>query len=93
MECTNVSESVPTDTVPHVYVKTVIKGKGQPGYFLTARMAAESALALVLTPRSSLPPLAQAGGILTPATAFGEILIDRLTLTKLFEFESKIHDA
>lgn len=56
-------------------------------------MISEAALTLALTPRSSLPPLAQEGGMLTPATALGDVFIDRLVQTKLFEFESKIVDS
>jgi short subunit dehydrogenase-like uncharacterized protein len=48
--------------------------KGDPGYAATVVMQAESALALVLD-RDRLP---QAAGVLTPATALGTALADRL---------------
>jgi len=43
-------------------------------------MLAESALALVLPPPegTSLPPLASLGGVLTPSTAMGQVLVERL---------------
>jgi short subunit dehydrogenase-like uncharacterized protein len=48
--------------------------KGDPGYAATVVMQAESALALVLD-RDRLPA---AAGVLTPATALGTVLADRL---------------
>ena len=39
---------------------------------------------------ASLPPLAQVGGILTPATALGDVLIRRLEATDRMHFESDI---
>lgn len=43
-------------------------------------MLAESALSLVLPPPegTSLPPLAGIGGVLTPATGMGQVLVERL---------------
>ena len=66
-------------------------------------MIAESALCLLL-PFSSernanldkkdnlqaLPSLAKKGGVLTPMTAFGDVLIRRLEETGRFEFSSSI---
>lgn len=66
-------------------------------------MIAESALCLLL-PFSSegnanldkkdnlhaLPSLARKGGVLTPMTAFGDVLIRRLEETGRFEFSSSI---
>ncbi|TFK63996.1 hypothetical protein BDN72DRAFT_901918 [Pluteus cervinus] len=101
-----------------VIVKSVIRGKGDPGYFLTSIMLSESALCLLLPSttstsstttsskssissltRSSWPLYAQArrklpvlaregGGVFTPATAFGSVLVERLRATGRFEFES-----
>ncbi|MGF0310074.1 saccharopine dehydrogenase family protein [Rhodococcus sp. IEGM1428] len=51
-----------------------IKASGDPGYKATAVMLGESALALVLG-GDALP---KASGVLTPATAIGDVLIDRL---------------
>jgi short subunit dehydrogenase-like uncharacterized protein len=55
-------------------------------------MLAESALALVLTPPEGtvLPPLASLGGVLTPATAMGQVLVERLRKSGKFEFESHV---
>lgn len=47
---------------------------GDPGYGETAKMVSESALSLVLD-RDRLP---ETSGILTPAEAFGDLLLDRL---------------
>ena len=47
---------------------------GDPGYGETSKMVAESALLLALD-RSRLPVMA---GVLTPAVAFGHVLIERL---------------
>jgi short subunit dehydrogenase-like uncharacterized protein len=51
-----------------------MKSKGDPGYAATSVMLAESALCLVLD-RDRLPDRA---GVLTPATAMGTALVDRL---------------
>ncbi len=51
-----------------------VRAQGDPGYQATAVMLGESALGLVLD-RDRLPPRA---GVLTPATAFGTTLADRL---------------
>ncbi|KAG6878860.1 hypothetical protein C0992_007065 [Termitomyces sp. T32_za158] len=76
-------------STPPVHVKTIFKGDRDPGYALTAIMIAESALSLLLPPISKsvppsktslpegLPDLAKRGGILTPMTAFGDVLITR----------------
>jgi short subunit dehydrogenase-like uncharacterized protein len=47
---------------------------GEPGYTETSKMLSECALALVLE-RDRLPGRA---GVLTPAVAFGDVLVDRL---------------
>ncbi|MBM2619057.1 saccharopine dehydrogenase NADP-binding domain-containing protein [Actinoplanes sp. LDG1-06] len=51
------------------------RAKGDPGYAATAVMLGESALALVHN-RDDLPPAP--GGVLTPATALGDALVNRL---------------
>lgn len=67
-------------------------------------MISECALALLLPPVSAnsrettatysaistLPPLAQKGGVLTPMTAFGDLLVQRLQDTGVFEFSSSV---
>jgi short subunit dehydrogenase-like uncharacterized protein len=51
-----------------------VKGQRDPGYGATACMLAESALCLALQGRELSSP----GGILTPASAMGQALVDRL---------------
>ena len=51
------------------------RAKGDPGYAATAVMLGESALALAHD-RETLPP--SEGGVLTPATAMGDVLVTRL---------------
>ncbi|KAK2463055.1 hypothetical protein APHAL10511_004710 [Amanita phalloides] len=89
---------------PPILVKTVSKLKGDPGYLVTAVMVSECALSLLLPPVSSkstettatysalpsLPPLAQKGGILTPATAFGDVLVQRLQDSGRLQFSSSV---
>ncbi|WP_440902379.1 saccharopine dehydrogenase family protein [Actinosynnema sp.] len=55
-------------------VQAQVRSQGDPGYASTARMLGESALALVLD-RDDLPDRA---GVLTPATAMGDVLVRRL---------------
>ncbi len=52
--------------------RTTVSAKGDPGYAATAVMLGESALCL------ALDPLTSGGGVLTPATAMGVSLADRL---------------
>jgi short subunit dehydrogenase-like uncharacterized protein len=59
-----------------------VTGKGDPGYRATAAMLAESALCLALD-----SPMPDATGVLTPSTAMGMALIDRLNSTGQFSFK------
>ncbi|KZT05453.1 uncharacterized protein LAESUDRAFT_727099 [Laetiporus sulphureus 93-53] len=92
IEATNYTTSAPGTSTSPIEVKTVMRGRGDPGYLLTAIMISESALALLLE-RPALPPLAQWGGILTPATAFGDVLVRRLENSGRFQFESEVVGA
>ena len=58
-------------------VRGRIVARGDPGNRATTVFACESALALALQ-ADRLPGAAGRGGVLTPATAFGEVLVDRL---------------
>ena len=63
-------------------VVAIVRGVRDPGYMETAKMIAESALCLALQ-RSELPPVGanksvEAGGVLTPASALGMVLVRRL---------------
>ncbi len=51
-----------------------VKAKGDPGYSATAVMLGESALSLAKD-QQDLPP---ATGVLTPSTALGDVLVERL---------------
>lgn len=51
-----------------------VEGTSDPGYGETAKMLGEAAMCLALDPRSEQFP----GGVLTPATAMGMKLVDRL---------------
>jgi short subunit dehydrogenase-like uncharacterized protein len=51
-----------------------VTGQGDPGYQLTALMLGESALCLAFD-AAKTPPTS---GVLTPATAMGQVLVDRL---------------
>ena len=62
-----------------------VAAQGDPGYAATAVMLGESALALALQ-RDDLPPTP--GGVLTPATALGDVLVDRLRAAG-FEIEAR----
>jgi len=88
MHLVNVTSTDPKSDVPLAHVKTVIEGRGDPGYLLTSIMISECALAL-LDP-TKLTDTARKGGILTPAVAFGETIVTRLRATDRFKFESDI---
>ncbi len=53
-------------------VKVVVKGDRDPGYGSTSKMISEAAMCLVKE-KADTP-----GGVLTPAAAFGQAIIDRL---------------
>lgn len=88
LKLTNVTESVGTSTQPKAQARSVIRIQGDPGYLCTAIMLVECSIAL-LNP-SKLTPLAQEGGVLTPVSALGDVLITRLQDTGRFTFESDV---
>jgi short subunit dehydrogenase-like uncharacterized protein len=61
-------------------VRGWIRHRGDPSNVATVRFACESALALALE-TEALPGGPRRGGVLTPATALGEVLIERLRRT------------
>lgn len=63
-----------TTTVSGARYHARIRAKGDPGYAATAVMLGESALSLL--DADALPP--SPGGVLTPATALGDVLVERL---------------
>lgn len=56
----------------------VVAAQGDPGYAATSVMFAESALSLALEGDRCPLPQGRSGGVLTPATALGDVLVDRL---------------
>jgi len=86
---TNITSSAPSSSSPRTrHVRTIIKGHSDPGYHLAAVMVSESALALLPANREGLTALGREGGLLTPMSAIGGTLIERLKKTTLFDFES-----
>ncbi|KAH8110427.1 Saccharopine dehydrogenase-domain-containing protein [Phellopilus nigrolimitatus] len=85
----SVSEALP-GSEKTVVVETTVSGRGDPGYTLSAIMIAECALALLAPER--LPALGREGGVLTPMTALGDVLIKRLAASGRFEFESEVRE-
>ncbi|BGP28828.1 hypothetical protein JCM10296v2_000564 [Rhodotorula toruloides] len=70
--------------------RVVQKTKGDPGYLATSVMISSCALCL-LKDYDRLPPIAKHGGFLTPATALGNVLVERLEATGRFQF--KVEDG
>ena len=54
-----------------------MSGKGDPGYKVTSKFAAECALSLLEDPES-LPGGREYGGVLTSASGLGNVLVERL---------------
>jgi short subunit dehydrogenase-like uncharacterized protein len=54
-----------------------------------AVMIAEGALSLLLA-QSELPEWARKGGVLTPASALGDVLVKRLEASGQMSFESEV---
>lgn len=54
-----------------------LRGSGDPGYKVTSKLVCESAISLLEDP-SSLPGGASWGGVLTPSSGMGAVLIGRL---------------
>ncbi|KAG1471940.1 hypothetical protein G6F56_001828 [Rhizopus delemar] len=73
MQFVGTAETEPYDDI--VRARATVKGFRDPGYGDTCRMLTESALSIIKSPKD-IP--GKEGGVLTPATAFGQILVDRL---------------
>lgn len=82
MQFVGTAETEPYDE--SVRVRGTVKGFRDPGYGDTCRMVAESALCIVKS-LNELP--GKQGGILTPATAFGNVLLERLRHNQGMVFE------
>ncbi|THH20820.1 hypothetical protein EUX98_g8510 [Antrodiella citrinella] len=89
LEVNNVTTSSSTPAKAAVNVRTVVRGQGEGGYYLSSFMVTECALALLLS-RHELPALGQEGGVLTPTTALGDVLVRRLEETGKFNFHSEV---
>ncbi|KAG9312290.1 Saccharopine dehydrogenase-domain-containing protein [Chiua virens] len=91
LKITNIttSLSLPNAQGRRTTVRTILRGKGDPGYLLASIMIAECALSLVLE-TDRLPAFAKRGGVLTPMTAFGDVLIERLKASGRIAIESEI---
>jgi len=83
-EITNISNSGSSK------IKTVIKADGEPGYFGTARIISEAALALALN--FDELPYKQVGGagVLTPMAALGDVHIERMKKYYGLQVESEV---
>jgi len=85
----NVTNSVPSSASPPVKVQTTISANGDPGYFLSPIMMAESGLSMLLN-REELPALSKKGGVLTPAVALGNVIVQRLQEYAKFDIRCEI---
>ena len=68
-------------------VLVTLRAPGDPGNRVTVPLVCESALMLATTDRAALPGGADRGGLLTPATALGTGLFDRL---RQADFETRV---
>ncbi|CAD6578891.1 MAG: hypothetical protein CYPHOPRED_000699 [Cyphobasidiales sp. Tagirdzhanova-0007] len=71
------------------FARSIFKGSGDPGYLATSVMIAEAALAMIMD-YDRLPDIAKEGGNLTPVTALGEVLKDRLEKTGRFNWNISV---
>ncbi|KZS88180.1 hypothetical protein SISNIDRAFT_460044 [Sistotremastrum niveocremeum HHB9708] len=79
-----------TSSLPQpVHAKSTVTARGDPGYLVTAVMISESALAILDLTSTAKDKIE--GGILTPMSALGDSLIERLEKTGRFDFESEIY--
>lgn len=85
---TNVSESEDGKYA----VITTYEGAGDPGYSHTAKLISEAGLALILPPPPGfeLTPLARTGGLLTPSTGIGRLLVERLRVNNVATIKSEL---
>ncbi|KAI9609188.1 hypothetical protein KEM48_002893 [Puccinia striiformis f. sp. tritici PST-130] len=72
-----------------VQVRVTMSGNSDPGYGWTAISIAECAMTCVRA-HNKLPALAQQGGFLTPATALGDALLERLEATGTTTIEKQV---
>ncbi|KIJ10106.1 hypothetical protein PAXINDRAFT_86556, partial [Paxillus involutus ATCC 200175] len=89
LNITNITTSTPNAQGRTTNVRTIFRGKGEPGYLLTSIIIVECALSLVLN-ADALPAFSKRGGVLTPMTAFGDVLIERLKACGRISIESEV---
>ncbi|KAF8840367.1 NAD(P)-binding protein [Paxillus ammoniavirescens] len=89
LNITNITTSTPNAQGRTTNVRTIFRGKGEPGYLLTSIIISECALSLVLN-ADALPAFSKRGGVLTPMTAFGDVLIERLKACGRISIESEV---
>ncbi|KAG1828525.1 Saccharopine dehydrogenase-domain-containing protein [Suillus variegatus] len=89
VKITNITTSSPNSQGEKIVVRSIFRGRGDPGYFLSSIMISECALALVLD-GAILPQISTGGGILTPMTAFGDVLVERLRRSGHVDIESEL---
>ncbi|KAI0919147.1 hypothetical protein AcV5_002138 [Taiwanofungus camphoratus] len=89
LEATNYTSFVLSDGMSEVHVKTVLRGRGDPGYLLTST---EPALALLLE-KPTLPELAHGGGVLALSSGIDEVLLRCLEMSGRFELECLVIDG
>ncbi|KDQ20242.1 hypothetical protein BOTBODRAFT_101389 [Botryobasidium botryosum FD-172 SS1] len=87
---TNITSSAPSPGQRQTHVQTIFKGRGDPGYLLTAIFLGEAALTLLPPSFDGLTSLAKRGGVLTPMSALGEGYIERLKRSGRIEIDSKV---
>jgi short subunit dehydrogenase-like uncharacterized protein len=89
VKITNITTSNPNSQGEKIVVRSIFQGRGDPGYFLSSIMISECALALALD-GATLPQISTGGGILTPMTAFGDVLVERLKRSGYIDIESEL---
>lgn len=78
-----------TTTTTGASYRSVVAAQGDPGYAATAVMLGESALCLAVARDECPLPPGLSGGVLTPATGLGQVLVDRLR-AKDFRIEASL---
>ncbi|KAF5366000.1 hypothetical protein D9758_006690 [Tetrapyrgos nigripes] len=81
--------NVTTAEASNTQAVVTLQGKGDPGYLLSPIMMADGALALLFN-KSSIPTFARQGGVLTPATAFGDAIVERLQKNPRFSLKCEV---
>lgn len=67
-----------TTTTTGASYQSIVAAQGDPGYAATAVMLGESALCLAVSRDDCPLPPGLTGGVLTPATGLGDVLVERL---------------